>query len=48
LHLLHGQVLAAQGALDEALEELQRELPQEDEGPLARLNHINFRTVSQP
>ena len=32
LHLLHGQVLAAQGLIDEALQELDRELASHDEG----------------
>ena len=32
LHLLHGQVLAAQGLVDEALQEFERELASQDEG----------------
>ena len=32
LHLLHGQVLAAQGLIDEALQEFDRELASQDEG----------------
>ena len=32
LHLLHGQVLAAQGLVDEALQELERELASQDDG----------------